>query len=377
MSQVTNFTVDNAAGNVVRADINSILDAIKTNNSGGSDPSNPVKFMFYGKSSNDILEIYDGSNFREIGDVGEDNLGLLKRSGGTMTGVILADDASGASTPAIAFDGDADTGIFRKSANTIGLSTAGTERAIIDSNGLTVQAQGDLRLADSDSSNWVALQAASTVSSNLTLTLPSADGLNGQFLQTNGSGVLSFSTVQGVPSGAVFCIAVATVPSDYLECNGAAVSRTTYAALFAVIGTAYGAGNGSSTFNLPDLRGEFIRGFDNGKGTDSGRSIATSQGEATKAHNHSASGSSTSTGAHNHPFLASNRAGDEDPWTGTGGEAKAFIGDQDGARFTVAADSGKIFDNSDHNHTITVSVSNSSGAETRPRNIAMMYVIKT
>ena len=71
MSQVTNYTVDNAAGNVVRADVNSILDAVKTNNSGGSDPSNPVKFMFYGKSSDDKLKVYDGSNFREIGDVGE------------------------------------------------------------------------------------------------------------------------------------------------------------------------------------------------------------------------------------------------------------------------------------------------------------------
>ena len=159
-----------------------------------------------------------------------------------------------------------------------------------------------------------------------------------------------------------------------MECNGAAVSRTTYAALFAVIGTAYGAGNGSSTFNLPDLRGEFIRGFDNGKGTDSGRSIATSQGELTKAHNHSATGSSSSTGAHNHAFKASNRAGDEAGWSGAN---KAFIGDDDGAAFTQAADTNKIYDNSNHSHTITVSVSNSSGAETRPRNIAMMYVIKT
>ena len=378
MSQVTNFTVDNAAGNVVRADINSILDAIKTNNSGGSDPSNPVKFMLYGKSSDDKLKVYDGSNFREIGDVGEDNLGLLLRSGGTMTGVILADDASGASTPALAFDGDPDTGIFRKSANTIGLSTAGTERAIIDSNGVTIQAQGDIRLADSDSSNWVALQAASTVSSNLTFTLPSADGSNGQMLQTNGSGTLSFTTVQGVPSGAVFCIAVATVPSDYLECNGAAVSRTTYSALFAVIGTAYGAGNGSSTFNLPDLRGEFVRGFDNGRGIDSGRSIATSQGSQFAQHNHGVSASSANSGSHNHSFKASNRAGDEDSWGNTN---KGFIGDNDGAAFTQAADTNKIYDAGNHNHNLSISIHNAGGDvapnENRPRNITMMYVIKT
>ena len=365
MSQVTNYTVDNAAGNVVRADINSILDAVKTNNSGGSDPSNPVKFMFYGKSSDDKLKIYDGSNFREIGDVGEDNLGLLLRSGGTMTGPVLADDASGASTPAVAFDGDADTGLFRKAANTLGFSTAGTERAVIDSNGLTVQAQGDLRLADSDSSNWVALQAASSIGSNITFTLPSADGSDGQMLKTNGSGVLSFTTVQGVPSGAVFCLAVATVPADYLECNGATVSRSTYAALFAVIGTTYGAGNGSTTFQIPDLRGEFIRGFDNGKGTDSGRSIGTYQQSENKSHNHTASStSSVSDPGHLHQVAYTN----------------SHSGDG------IIEESGTGFTGYEPTETATTGISvststtvnhDSTGVEGRPRNIAMMYIIKT
>ena len=374
MSQVTNYTVDNAAGSVVRADINSIFDAVKTNNSGGSDPSNPVKFMFYGKSSDDKLKIYDGSTFREIGDVGEDNLGLLPKSGGTMTGVILADDASGASTPALAFDGDADTGLFRKAANTLGFSTAGTERAVIDSNGLTVQAQGDLRLADSDSSNWVALQAASTVGSNITFTLPSADGSDGQMLKTNGSGVLSFTTVQGVPSGAVFCIAVATVPSDYLECNGAAVSRTTYAALFAVIGTAYGAGNGSSTFNVPDLRGEFIRGFDNGKGTDSGRSIASSQTSQMQQHNHAVSASSSvSDPGHIHQVAYTNsHSGDgviEESGTGLSGYEPTESA-------TTGISVSTSISQSNRGGTENTESATSS-PENRPRNIAMMYVIKT
>ena len=370
MSQVTNYTVDNAAGNVVRADINSILDAVRTNNSGGSDPINPVKFMFYGKSSDDKLKIYDGSNFREIGDVGEDNLGLLPKSGGTMTGVILADDASGASTPALAFDGDADTGIFRKAANTLAFSTAGSERAFIDSNGITVQDQGELRFSDSDNSNWVALQAASSFGSNLTFTLPSADGSDGQMLKTNGSGVLSFTTVQGVPSGAVFCIAVATVPSDYLECNGAAVSRTTYSALFAVIGTAYGAGNGSSTFNVPDLRGEFIRGFDNGKGTDSGRSIASSQSSQMQQHNHSVSASSSVTDpGHAHTF-SSNNSDHAD------GNTLNDRSDQPNTRTMTSSSNGTGISVS-----TSISQSNRGGtgnsSENRPRNIAMMYVIKT
>ena len=376
MSQVTNFTVENAAGSVVRADINNILDAIKTNNSGGSDPSNPVKFMLYGKSSDDKLKIYDGSTFREIGDVGEDNLGLLLRSGGTMTGVILADDASGASTPAIAFDGDADTGLFRKAANTLAFSTAGSERAFIDSNGITVQAQGDLRLADSDSSNYVALQSASTVSSNLTFTLPSADGSNGQMLQTNGSGVLSFTTVQGVPSGAVFCIAVATVPSDYLECNGDAVSRTTYSALFAVIGTAYGAGNGSSTFNLPDLRGEFIRGFDNGKGTDSGRAIASSQTSQMMQHNHAVSASSSVTDpGHSHVYV-DQQAIQENyrPWKA--GDNDVASRNKNTNSSTTGIEVSTSISQSNRGGTENTESATSS-PENRPRNIAMMYVIKT
>lgn len=66
-------------------------------------------------------------------------------------------------------------------------------------------------------------------------------------------------------------------PSNWLRCNGAAVSRTSYAALFAAIGTAFGVGDGSSTFNLPDLRGEFLRGLDDGRGVDSGRVLGSWQ----------------------------------------------------------------------------------------------------
>jgi microcystin-dependent protein len=59
-----------------------------------------------------------------------------------------------------------------------------------------------------------------------------------------------------------------TPPTGWLPCNGGAVSRTTYASLFASIGTTFGVGDGSTTFNLPDLRGEFVRGWDNGRGVD-------------------------------------------------------------------------------------------------------------
>jgi microcystin-dependent protein len=64
----------------------------------------------------------------------------------------------------------------------------------------------------------------------------------------------------GIPSGVVFPFAGNTAPYGYLVCDGRAVSRTEFASLFLMIGTSHGAGDGSATFNLPDYRGNFLRG---------------------------------------------------------------------------------------------------------------------
>lgn len=74
-----------------------------------------------------------------------------------------------------------------------------------------------------------------------------------------------------VPVGAVFDYAGSTAPSFYLLCYGQAVSRTTYAKLFAILGETYGSGNGVTTFNLPDLRGRVIAGKDDMGGTSANR----------------------------------------------------------------------------------------------------------
>jgi phage-related tail fiber protein len=86
----------------------------------------------------------------------------------------------------------------------------------------------------------------------------------------------------GVPAGTVIYQAASTAPDGYLKANGAAISRTTYSDLFSAIGTTYGSGDGSTTFNLPDLRGEFIRSWDDSRGVDSGRAFASSQGQSTE-----------------------------------------------------------------------------------------------
>ncbi len=80
-----------------------------------------------------------------------------------------------------------------------------------------------------------------------------------------------------LPTGMVCPFATTTAPDGWLECNGSAISRTTYSALFAIMGTAFGAGDGSTTFNLPDMRGNFMRGWDHGAGVDSGRVFGSTQ----------------------------------------------------------------------------------------------------
>ena len=106
-------------------------------------------------------------------------------------------------------------------------------------------------------------------------------------LRYDGKRLLDASDLLGmVPSGAVLYFAGRTAPAGWLKANGAAVSRTAYAALFAAIGTTYGAGDGRSTFNLPDLRGEFLRGWDDGRGVDAGRVFGSAQAHALQSHQH-------------------------------------------------------------------------------------------
>lgn len=97
---------------------------------------------------------------------------------------------------------------------------------------------------------------------------------------------------QGVPPGVVAYFALNSAPTGWFAADGSAVSRTTYANLFAAIGTTWGAGDGSTTFNIPDLRGYFLRPMDNGRGIDPGRGFGSGQGSQNLSHVHSPAGGS-------------------------------------------------------------------------------------
>lgn len=96
-------------------------------------------------------------------------------------------------------------------------------------------------------------------------------------------------------------------PPGFLRANGAAVSRSVYARLFAKIGTRHGAGNGSTTFNLPDARGLFIRSLDDGRNLDPGRALGSTQADETRSHTHIAN--SAGAGGHSHTANSSDAGG--------------------------------------------------------------------
>lgn len=96
---------------------------------------------------------------------------------------------------------------------------------------------------------------------------------------------VALGAASSVPVGATIAWNTATPPAGYLEEDGSAVSRTTYAALFAVIGTTFGAGDGTTTFNLADKRGRFLRGWDHGAGTDPDAATRTDRGDGTTGNN--------------------------------------------------------------------------------------------
>jgi len=157
------------------------------------------------------------------------------------------------------------------------------------------------------------------------------------------------------PAGTVLMFASQTAPNGYLECDGSNVSRSTFSDLFNAISTTFGSGDGSTTFTLPDLRGEFVRGWDNNRNVDSNRNFGSSQNQSTEDQ-----------------FATFDNRGSQDfeikfistpSWQAN---QFAFDGDGDGSRGSSSTRTSGLEVNSLENNT-----------ETRPRNIALMYIIKT
>ena len=194
-----------------------------------------------------------------------------------------------------------------------------------------------------------------------------------------------------MPVGSVIMFAGSTVPSGYLECAGQTVPNGSgtisgvtdnFASLFAVVGN-----------TIPDMRGVFARGFDNGKGTDTGRTIRSFQDDLTESHTHTL----TSNGNHNHSL--GNAGNHSHTINGVGDHSHGYSRSRDGNNFggdgqdvhqhlesattgAAGAHTHSMNAAGNHNHSMAIAgdhshtIGSTGGGETRPKNVALMYCIK-
>lgn len=260
MAQVNvgNYPIPDSTGANVRADINENLSDLYSTSSGSTPPAaagSATGQLWIDTSTNpDTLKVKTGSgttasNYTTLGNI-ETNLGHATAASPTFTGNIgfpagsssslsirnAADTDTGiyfgatneldiragnndvhtftstasepklplrgtngsASVPSLSFSSDTDLGLYRSAANTLSVTTGGTERAYFNSSGLNLKSQLDLRLYDADSSHYAAIQSPSSIATSFTLTLPNSDGNANEILKSDGSGNLSWTTVSSL-----------------------------------------------------------------------------------------------------------------------------------------------------------------------------------
>ena len=171
--------------------------------------------------------------------------------------------------------------------------------------------------------------------------------------------------IEGINTGIIVPWSAASVPSGFLECDGSNVSRSTYSALFAVVGTTYGAGDGSSTFGLPDLQNNIPVGSSNTKalGSTAGAENVASSGNVSitaEAANHSLS--TAELAAHSH----------------SAGGGRSFSGASSQGRIGPSSH-GNAGSGSGHGHNVTVNAASVTGDATSVLQpfLTTLYIIKT
>jgi len=175
--------------------------------------------------------------------------------------------------------------------------------------------------------------------------------------------------IEGIPTGTITPWSQSSAPTGFLECEGSAVSRSTYAALFAVIGTTYGAGDGSTTFNLPDLTDKVAVHKSNNK------SFASSGGANTVTPTGNVSGSTANAtlataqlASHNHSLAY-----------GIGGPQYGQRNPQVNGNYTVTNSNNLIYQNGSgqgHSHNMSANFSGSANSVLQPY-LTLIYIIKT
>ena len=275
------------------------------------------------KISYDSLYVRDGATINQLGIA---QTALVVNGDARVTGIITASQyivSNGSSVQFLKANGTLDSTTYLTAA-TVGGISENVPNTIIQRNGLGGFSAG------------IITATSLTVSGNSQVTgivsTSSVTDLSGGYLST--------------PPGTIIYHSTSTAPTGYLKANGASLSTTTYATLFAVIGYTYG-GSGAS-FSLPDLRGQFIRSWaDNGTTYDSGRAFGGTQADDFKNHQHE--------------FGADDQVGPQGSYTNLG----SFSYD---ATSTTSGGAARLRTRDD--------TTNFGTTETRPRNIALLACIK-
>jgi microcystin-dependent protein len=185
----------------------------------------------------------------------------------------------------------------------------------------------------------------------------SSSKLNANFSALDGR-IAALEVAVTIPPGTIASYAGSVVPSGWLLCDGTEINRTQYAALFAAISIAHGGGNGVSTFNLPDYRGRFLRGTDNGAGRDPDRTTRSAANSGGNSGDNVGSIQGDDFKAHNHNILTHDGSGaisGEIPlgwFPGSGGSASNYAG-------------------------MSMATGGGPGSESRPKNASVNFIIKT
>ena len=319
MSNASDYNLANQVGSSFRAELNTVLGDVQSLNSGSSDPSTTVAYKIWVDTSTNLLKIRNSSNngWLVLGSLTDaahtNNFGLATKASPDFTGTV----------------------------DSAGDIVMGGTGALKLPNGTTAQRP-----------------TAATGQIRFNSTTTEFEGYNGSAW----GGLAS-----GVPTGTILAHAANTPPTGFLECNGSNISRSTYATLFSAISTTFGVGDGSSTFALPDLRGQFIRGWANTGSTDASRVFGSTQTDQNKNHTHTTDSTSLTGGIRK-----------ISEGFGAGGSATGvFTKTADGNNTITGSSStspvgGVDFDGT-HTHTIS---SSGGGTEARPTNLALMYIIK-
>jgi microcystin-dependent protein len=168
--------------------------------------------------------------------------------------------------------------------------------------------------------------------------------------------------IEGIPTATIVPWSSSSVPSGFLECNGAAVSRSTYSALFAIVGTTYGAGDGASTFNLPDLQDNVAVG-------KSGTKALASTGGANTVASSGTVGGTTANATLSEAQLASHSH------TGGASSTNTFSGNPNPGGVTTG-NTGNTGSGTGHLHNLSATFTGSATSVLQPF-LTIIYIIKT